>query len=233
MKVLAVGAPPDDIEILAAGTLFKYKEKRAEISICVLTDGSAGHREIPAMRLKKIRKNEAQNAAKFLGSDFFWLGIKDEMLFDDEPTRLKLIEIIRRAKPDVMFCHSESDYHQDHQAASKLCFASSFIASITNVKTKSPALEKVPYLYQMDTLSGIGFQPEEYVDISSQLDRKLKMLDKHGSQVKWLRDHDNIDIQEMVATQARFRGLQASVEYAESFRLVRRWGRVPTERLLP
>jgi len=233
MKILAVGAHPDDIEILCAGTLFRYKDLGAQISLCVLTDGSAGHRLIAGPRLKAIRKKEAEAAAKFLGARLFWLGFKDEMLFEDKPTRLKLIETIRQAAPDIVFCHAENDYHQDHQAAFRLCLAASFIASLKNVKTRSRALDKLPGLYQMDTLSGIGFYPEEYVDISKSLKEKLKMLSMHVSQLKWLMDHDHVDILELVTTQARFRGLQCGKRYAECFSLVRGWGRLLTARLLP
>jgi len=233
MRVLAGGAHPDDIEILCSGTLFRYKKLGAQISLCVLTDGSAGHRLIAPGPLAAIRKKEAEAAAGFLGAKLFWLGLKDEMLFDDRPTRLKLIEVIRRFGPELIFCHAENDYHQDHRAAFRLCFAASFIASLKNIRTNSKALEKIPRLYQMDTLSGIGSNPEEYVDISDNLKQKLKMLSMHSSQLKWLKEHDHVDILEMVTTQARFRGLQCGQKYAECFSLVRGWGRVPALRLLP
>jgi len=233
MRILAIGAHPDDLEILCAGTLFRYKEQGAEIFLCILTDGSAGHRLIPPAKLKKIRSSEAREAAKFLGAKLFELGIKDEMLFDNEPTRLKLIEVIRKARPDVVFCHAQNDYHPDHQAAFQLSFAASFIANLKNVKTRTVAPEKVPYLYEMDTLTGIGFEPEEYVDISGNYRNKLNMLFRHKSQAKWLADHDKIIIEELVGTQARFRGYQCGVKFAEGFRLVRGWGRIPTTRILP
>jgi len=233
MRVLAIGAHPDDLEILCGGALFRFKEQGAKIFSCVLTDGSAGHRLIPADKLRQIRKREAESAARFLGAKLFWMGVKDEFLFDDEHTRLKLIEFIRQAKPDLVFCHSEKDYHQDHQAAFKLCFAASFIAGLKNVKTHSEALFKTPFLYEMDTLTGIGFEPEEYVDISEAFKYKLKMLSKHKSQLKWLKDHDKIDIADLIYSQAHFRGYQSGVELAESFRLVRGWGRVPVKRVLP
>jgi len=233
MRVLAIGAHPDDIEILCGGALFRFKEQGARIFLCVLTDGSAGHRLIPADKLRQIRKRESEAAAKFLGAKLFWLGIKDEFLFDDEHTRLKLIEVIRQARPDLVFCHAENDYHPDHQAAFQLSFAGAFIAGLNNVKTRSRALEKSPLIYQMDTLAGIGFEPEEYVDISESFKYKLKMLSKHKSQLKWLKDHDKIDIADLIYSQAHFRGYQSGVELAESFRLVRGWGRVPVKRVLP
>lgn len=233
MRVLAIGAHPDDIEILCAGTLFRLKEQGAKVSLCILTDGAAGHRLIHADKLKLTRKREAESAAKFLGAKLFWLGIRDEFLFDDEPTRLKLIEVIRQARPELIFCHAENDYHQDHCAAFRLCFAASFIAGLNNVKTHTDALDKTPVLYEMDTLAGVGLNPEEYVDISKTFGYKLKMLSRHKSQVKWLKDHDKMDIADLVYCQAHFRGFQSGVELAESFRLVRGWGRMPVKRILP
>jgi len=133
----------------------------------------------------------------------------------------------------MVFCHAENDYHHDHQAAFHLSFSATFIAALKNIKSGAPSVDKTPLLYQMDTLSGIRFEPEEYVDISSGLQDKLKMLSIHRSQVEWLKHHDGMDISEMVTVQARFRGLQSGVKYAESFRLVRGWGRVPVKRFLP
>jgi len=85
MKILAIGAHPDDLEILCAGTLFRLQARGAQISLCVLTDGSAGHREIPPARLRKIRRQEAGKAARFLGAELYWLGIQDEMLLMTNP----------------------------------------------------------------------------------------------------------------------------------------------------
>lgn len=233
MRVLAIGAHPDDVEILCAGTLFRCRARGDKVSLCILTDGSAGHKKLGSEKLARIRKKEAEAGAKFLGADFYWLGLPDEMLFDDEATRLQLIEVIRKAKPDLIFCHCGNDYHPDHQAGFRLAFSAGFIATLKNVKTNSPALKKVPYLYEMDSLTGIGFEPLEYVDISESLGQKLKMLKHHKSQLKFLEEHFGIKVLEMVQVQAQFRGYQAGVKYAEGFRLVPRWGAVPVKRVLP
>lgn len=233
MKIMAIGAHPDDVEILCAGTLFRCKERGDEIAVCILTDGSAGHTEIGAEKIKKIRKKEAKKASELLDAELFWLGIQDEMLFDDKKTRLKLIETIRRFRPELILTHSENDYHPDHRAGFQLAFSCGFIASLKNVKTKSPYLDFIPLIYMMDTLSGIGFEPEEYVNISDSLDKKLKMLLMHKSQLKFLKELNNVDMVEMVKVQARFRGYQAGVTYAEGFKVVRGWARTPSKRVLP
>jgi hypothetical protein len=85
----------------------------------------------------------------------------------------------------------------------------------------------------MDTLAGLGFTPTEYVDITDTIGTKLDMLEKHVSQMKWMRDHDNIDFAEFVQSCARFRGLQCGVKYAEAFTQCYAWPKVLPLRMLP
>ena len=85
----------------------------------------------------------------------------------------------------------------------------------------------------MDTLAGVGFNPEYYVDISEYIDLKMNMLECHESQLVWMREHDNIDFADMVKTCSRVRGYQCGVDYAEGFRQCRVYLKGTTERLLP
>jgi len=80
---------------------------------------------------------------------------------------------------------------------------------------------------------GLGFQPTEYVDVSSTIDTKVAMLEAHQSQLTGLRDHDGVDIVEQMRTAARFRGQQCGVDYAEGFAPCLVWLRGTTRRLLP
>ena len=77
------------------------------------------------------------------------------------------------------------------------------------------------------------YVPEEFVDISDEIDLKIQMLECHESQLKWMRDHDNIDFAEFVKTCSRFRGLQCGVDYAEAFTQEFVWPKVVAKRLLP
>ena len=70
-------------------------------------------------------------------------------------------------------------------------------------------------------------------DISDEIELKIQMLECHESQLKWMRDHDNIDFAEFVRTCSRFRGLQSGVDYAEGFTQELVWPKVVTRRLLP
>jgi LmbE family N-acetylglucosaminyl deacetylase len=185
------------------------------------------------VELAAIREREARAAAAVIGAEFVWLGLPDELVFNDEPTRRRLLEAIRAARPDLILTHDPDDYHPDHRATSRAVFDASFVMGLPNVQTASPPHPGVAPLYYFDTLAGVGFQPAEYVDITGSFAMKQKMLAAHESQVAWLRHHDAIDIQAFIDTVARFRGLQCGCLYAEAFRPVPAWPRLRAQRLLP
>ncbi len=85
----------------------------------------------------------------------------------------------------------------------------------------------------MDTLAGLGFEPTEFVDISSEFATKASMLRAHESQQEWLSERYDQDICEQIEIQANFRGMQCGVKYAEAFRSCLTWLRARPERLLP
>jgi LmbE family N-acetylglucosaminyl deacetylase len=233
LRVLAVGAHPDDVEILCAGTLARFKEAGDAVTICIATDGAAGHARIPREELAEIRQHEARESAGLIEAELIWLGFPDEMLFHDQPTRLAFTDAIRAVKPDMIITHDPNDYHPDHRVTSELVRASSFVASVPNVESEHEAHEKVAPLYYMDTLAGRGFHPDEYVDVGPTIEIKREMLSRHASQLEWLADHDGIRIVEFMEKMARARGLQAGVSFAEGFRSEAVWPRGLTQRILP
>lgn len=95
MRVLAIGAHPDDLEILCGGTLARFAQRGDPVTMLVMSDGSAGHAQIPAPELAAIREREARAAAAVIGAELVWLGLPDEFVFNDEPTRRRLLDAIR------------------------------------------------------------------------------------------------------------------------------------------
>lgn len=233
MRVLAVGAHPDDIEILCAGTLAACKARGDEVIMAVATDGRMGHKELLPPALAEIRRGEQEASARILGAELIWLGIRDEYVFDGEAARNLFIDLYRRARPDFIITHFPGCYHPDHRAVEKLLFDASFVGSVKHVESGYPYLPAVTPFFHMETLAGVDFIPTELVDVSAHFETKKRMLECHQSQLKWLKDHDGIDIVEFMATVTRFRGIQAGVRYAEGFRRVLTWPRGTPRRLLP
>ena len=233
-RVLAVSAHPDDLEIMCAGTLAKYVREGVKVSMAIATDGRGGHMVIPPKELAEIRHREAERAAKIIGADFYWLGdYVDIMLFEDIETRLRFVELIRKAKPDLIITHNPEDYHPDHRIVSRLMFDASFVSGLKNVETESPFHPGVQPLYYFDTVSGANFHPTEFVDITDTFEIKREMLACHESQIKWLKDHDNVDMFNMMEALIETRGFQCGVKYAEAFRAEPVWPRFRTFRMLP
>jgi LmbE family N-acetylglucosaminyl deacetylase len=233
MKVLAIGAHPDDIELICAGTMAKFKQQGAEVFLCHVCDGNKGSKIYKPEELAEIRRNEALESAKLIEATSIWAGLSDGEVVLDLNSRKKVVEVIRQTAPDLIITHSPNDYHSDHINTSRLVFEATYLAGLVLWDSAYLAPEKLPYLYYMDTLAGVNFFPEEYVDISDTIEIKIEMMMKMKSQLGWLKDMHNCDAAEFIRTVARFRGFQAGVEYAEAFVQQKMYPQGLTKRILP
>jgi LmbE family N-acetylglucosaminyl deacetylase len=230
LRVLAVGAHPDDVEICCGGTLARYALAGHHVMMGYATNGDKGHLRIPPAELAVIREREARAAAAVINAEVFWTGLPDGELFYDRPTRQIFIDMMRQARPDLILTHWSEAYHPDHVAAGQLVFSATYISTVPHIQTNHPASETVARIYFMDVAHDVRAEAAEYVDITEVYDLKRQMLAAHASQLEWLKEHDNIDIMAVMEGRDRATGQQCGVIYAERF--VPRGFR-PTVRLLP
>lgn len=235
MNVLAIGCHPDDLEIGCGGTLARLAQEGHDVYMCHVANGDMGHAVIMPPELREIRTQEAIEAGKILGAkEVFNIDVHDCFVqgADREAIR-KIVGVIRTVRPDFIITHNPDDYMTDHVQTSKLVYEASFTSSVPHMYDETPGYDLVPPIYYMDTLAGVGFLPEEYVDVTDTIDTKLNALNCHQSQIKWMLEHDHIDFLEFVRSCSRFRGIQSGVQFAEGFRVCREWPRQITKRLLP
>lgn len=234
MRVLAVGAHPDDLEILCGGTLARFVREGHEVVMCNATRGDRGSFEHTSEEIADIRLAEARRAAAAAGADHVTLGLSDATVSAADPEQVRaVVDLVRETRPDLIITHFPHDYMADHDEVSRLVFNASFHATLPLLETGKPHHDRVTPIYYMDTVMGLGFQPVEYVDVSETFATKVSMLQAHESQLTWLRAHDGIDVVEQMRTMTRFRGQQCGVEYAEGFVPCLTWLRGTTRRLLP
>ncbi len=235
MNILAIGAHPDDIEILCAGTLARYAAQGHAIFIASFTSGNMGDLKIPPAELAATRKAEAEASAGILGARLFWPAITDELVFPNQEQRRVMIDLIREADPDVIFTHHPNDYHPDHRYVSQLVFDSYFPKGLPHLPGQRQDACRFggSQVFYMDCLAGIGFNPAEYVDITRVMDTKRHMLECHKSQVEPMRELARTDLAELIEVQARFRGFAAGCKYAEGFVRLEAYQRGLTSRVLP
>ncbi len=235
MRVLAIGAHPDDVEMYCSGALLACKARGDDVFICCVTNGDKGAYGMTSEELAAIRRKEAQAAADIIGAEMIFCGLPDGELFVCDEHRRPIIDAVRKAAPDFIITHSPNDYHPDHCNTSELVFSASFLAGAPNVPGAEciESCPGVPAVFYMDTPTGMAFLPTEYVDITPHWDTKRRIIECHESQVQWIKEHDNLDMVEMGQVMARFRGVQSGVQYAEGYRQLEQWPRMRAERLLP
>src|SRR5262249_48231755 len=108
---LALLAHPDDAEFLCAGTLYRLRsEKGWAIHIATMTPGDCGSTEHPPEEIAKIRRGEGSSAAKILGAAYSCLEERDLRVIYSEAALEKVVEFIRRVRPDIVLTHSPDDY---------------------------------------------------------------------------------------------------------------------------
>jgi LmbE family N-acetylglucosaminyl deacetylase len=234
MNVLAVGCHPDDLEIGCGGTLAKLSEQGHHVTMCHVASGDKGHAVIPPLELSRIRHKEAQDAGALIGAQVINLHVPDlQVRSENEDMINDLIRLVREVRPNFIITHNPDDYMRDHQEVSKAVFDASFSSSVPHILSEVLVYSSIVPIFFMDTLAGVNFMPEEYVDISNMIDIKQHMIECHQSQIAWLKEHDHIDFIEFVRSCSRFRGIQSGVAYAEGFKRCQAWPRMTTTRLLP
>jgi N-acetylglucosamine malate deacetylase 1 len=228
-RILAIHAHPDDVEFQAGGTLAILASKGHHITIVSMTPGDCGSAEHSPEEIAAIRRGEAAQAAKLIGAGYHCLELCDLAVFNDDPTRRKVVEILRRTRPDLVLTASPVDYMCDHEAASLLVRDACFGAPAPNYRTgaadAAPALAAIPHLYFMNALGGVDrdnrpIPPDIVVNIASTFEVKRNMLAQHASQREWLRRQHGVDeYLGMMEHWTREVGRLAGIEYGEGFRI--------------
>jgi LmbE family N-acetylglucosaminyl deacetylase len=203
LKLLAVGAHPDDLELGCGGTLALYKKKGHEVYMLVLTRGEASGDPT-------VRQKECEQAAKTIGADRVFFGsLHDTKVTEGIETIMEIENVINSVKPDVVFSPSPRDQHQDHRNTG--------LASLSAARNvQRVLLFESPAAFR-------DFLPQIFVDIDSTLNIKLKALEAYASQSskRPFSNHNSHSESARVVHAseglALFRGFQAGVSVAEAF----------------
>jgi len=234
MRVLGIGAHPDDCEMYCGGTLAKYARLGHEVFICVATNGEVGNLVLNAKETVEARRKEAKAATDLIGAELLMLDFQDQAFLMNMEARDAFIDVLRYVQPDVVFTHYPDLHCSDHYNVGRLANDVIFMPKCPNIKTKHPAITNdLPVMYFFDTPGGIGFEPDEYVDITEDMETKRKLIKCHASQDKYMEDNYGRSLTDVSDIVAAFRGNQVGVTYAEGFIRVKIWGRNRPGTLLP
>jgi LmbE family N-acetylglucosaminyl deacetylase len=192
MRVLAIGAHPDDIEIGCGGTLLWHKEIQDEIQLLVMTDDL---RSGDDSRLQ--RRFEAQRSAEMLGAELTFGGLPDKSV--EVARGIEVIEAVASDfGPDLVYAHDPRDTHQDHRSVG--------YATLSAFRRQQSIL-----LYR--SLTSRSPEGNVFTDIDPFIKQKMELVAQHASQVQ---PAGFIDL-ELLVSIARATGHAARTKHAESF----------------
>ncbi len=189
LRILAIGAHPDDCDLTAGGAAALWKQSGHEVRFVSMTNGESGHHQKSGKELADIRRQEAANAGKVLGIRYDVLDNPDGALTPSLENRKQLIGLIREYGPDLVLTHRPNDYHPDHRYTSLLVCDAAYMVTVPPVVPEVPALRKNPVIcYMMDNFQRpYPFSPTVAVDIEPVIEKVVDMLDCHKSQFyEWL-----------------------------------------------
>lgn len=228
LRVLTVSAHPDDVEFGCAGTLARWADEGAEVTICIVTDGSTGtqDRSLMGSSLSDLRREESQRAADVLGAkEVVWLDYRDGYVEYSLDLRRDIARVFRRARPHRYIVMDPTPTiedtfvnHPDHRAVGQASLDVTLTAGTTPghfPELLDEGLEPWRGLREL-WIMGPGTKPV-VSDISTTIDRKIEALLCHRSQV----GEDANRIGEWLRERTGQLGRAHGYAHAESFQVIR------------
>ena len=194
-RALVVTAHPDDVDFGAAGTVAKLTDAGATVTYCLVTDGQAGgfDQTISRPRMAEIRREEQTRAAAEVGvTDLVFLGYMDGEVEFGLDLRHALSRVIRQVRPQVVITQSPNinittvyGSHADHVATGQAAWAAVYpdarnpfaFPELLTSGLEPWAADEIWIMF-----GGTAAEGATTVDITAQLERKLRALKCHESQ---------------------------------------------------
>jgi N-acetylglucosamine malate deacetylase 1 len=221
LDVLAIAAHPDDIELSCAATVHKLCSEGKIVGILDLTQGELGTRGS-----KEIRRKEAEASSKIIGLSMrINLKIPDGGIVVNKKNIIRVIQVVRHYRPDILLFPHWLERHPDHEHANKICRESWFYSGLEKISTKWEGKHQQPHrpVKYFHYMQKYEFQPSFIVDVSKNYDKKKEALAAFSSQ---FHDPKSVERETMLSSKfflesvyARDRhfGSLINVEYGEPF----------------
>ena len=215
LDVLAIAAHPDDVEQTCGGTLIRSAELGYRTGVLDLTAGDMGTRGTPDLRIQ-----ESKMAASLLG--LAWrqnLRWPDARLENTITARMTLAGVVRRIRPRVLILPYWTGRHPDHYRCSEISYEACFLAGLRRLEEETEPHRPFKILYSS---LYANVTPSFVVDISRQFDRRMRALMAYQSQYGDSATGSELfpshtEVQERLASIARFYGNLIGVKYGEPF----------------
>ena len=205
MKILAIGAHFDDVELGCGGSLMAWREQGHKITIFVASRSGYRDPQGTVVRPDDTARSEGIASAKYIGAELIEGNFPTFELEFAEPLNCKLMDVLHKVQPDTVLTHWSGDVHHDHRAVA--------LASLHCCRHIPRLLTYCSNYYE----SNMCFDPRFFVDISGTINDKITLIEIYRS--------ENIRTAggwvDYVRSQAGLMGAKAGVQYAEGFEVVK------------
>ena len=221
LDILAFAAHPDDVELSCSGTIIKHIQQGKKVGVVDLSQGELGTRGSA-----EIRRKEASVASKIMALSVREnLAMADGFFQNDKAHAEKIIQMLRKYQPEVVFANAVEDRHPDHGRASQLVSEACFYSGLTKIATSLDGKEqkawrpKAVYHYIQDRY----MKPDFVVDVSEFVDQKMEAIKAFASQFHDATSKEpptpisSSDFFEFIKSRMREYGRVVGVEFGEGF----------------
>jgi LmbE family N-acetylglucosaminyl deacetylase len=227
--VFAVGAHPDDVEFNMAGTLSLLTKAGFEPHMMNVSRSNLDSNELAEAEITRIRRREAETSAAVIDAVYHPPIADDMMIHYTEQLLREMLAIIREIRPTIVLLPSLNDYMEDHTNTARLVVSACFSRAMGHLRSIPPqeATDQDVFLYHAQPhLNRDGMRnlvvPSLFVDVTGEIDTKLKMLAAHESQRQWLDETQGLDdyLESMRQSNAEVARMTPhdSWQYAEGYR---------------
>ena len=193
LRLLILGAHPDDAEYHAGGLAAIYREAGHVVKMVSVTNGQSGHFRISGKELADIRRSEARAAGEVIGAPYEVWEYPDGRLQPTIEVRERIIRELRSFRPDLVLTHRQNDYHPDHRAVGQAVQDASYLVTVPPICPDVPILRRDPVVgYLPDLFSRPApLRADVVIDVSGRIETIVRMLAAHRSQFfEWLPYND-------------------------------------------
>jgi bacillithiol biosynthesis deacetylase BshB1 len=222
LDILVLSVHPDDAELGCAGTILKHIAAGKKVGIADITRGELGTRGSA-----EIRDKEAAASAQILGLSVREnLGLPDGFFQNTPEYQFKIIEVIRKYKPEIIITNAYHDRHPDHGRANGLVEESAFLAGLRKIETYAEGIPQPAWRPNLvlHFIQDNYIKPDIIIDVTEYWDKKIESIRAFGSQFfnqDWPDEPQTYisspDFIQIIEARAREFGKSIQVRYAEGF----------------
>ena len=192
-KAMVVFAHPDDAEIGAGGTVALWTSEGCEVTYVQCTDGGSGSndKKMTSQNISKIRSREQKDAVKSIGvSNYINFNFPDGALQNDKFFLSKMVEVIRKYKPEMIFTHDpfriNGFQHRDHRITGLIVQDAIYPYSRDHLHFPEQINNGLKTHKVKSLLYWGSDDPNCVINISRTINSKITALSRHESQVPGL-----------------------------------------------